>query len=167
MPARNDEAHRTLVLAGLLAFGREAPRRDPVLATLGGAAMRMIDRIHGDAAVVRHAARPTLASGLADGGVHVVRIGNRANCRHATAVHETLLGRAQAQDHVVLVAADNLHVAAGRTRDLSALADLDFNVVHNRATGIFAIGIALPGFTSACSEAITESPGASRCGAKI
>src|SRR4029077_2071391 len=40
MPARNDEALRTLVLAGLLAFGREAPRRDPVLATLGAAAMR-------------------------------------------------------------------------------------------------------------------------------
>src|SRR5690242_18100679 len=105
MPARNDEALRTLVLAGLLAFGREAPRRDPVLAAFRAAAMRMVDRIHGDAAVVRHAALPSLASRFADGGVHIVGVRHCPDRRHATAVHETLLGRAQTQDHIILVAA--------------------------------------------------------------
>src|ERR1041385_2705421 len=118
MPTRNDEALRTFVLTGLLAFGREAPRRDPVLAALGAAAMRMIDRVHGNAAVVRHAAFPALASRLADGGVHVVGVRHRADRRHATTMHETLFRRAQTQDHIVLVAADDLHVAAGRACDL-------------------------------------------------
>src|SRR3974390_2951989 len=122
MTARNDEAFGTLVLAGLLALGRETPRRDPVLAALGAAAVRMIDRIHGDAAIVRHAASPALPTGLADRRIHIVRIRHRADGRHAAAVNEALLGRVQPQHHVILVAADNLGVAARGTRDLTPLA---------------------------------------------
>src|SRR5215831_14824605 len=131
VPAGNDEALGALVLAALLALGREAPRRRPMLAALGAAAVRVIDRVHGDAAVVRHAALPALAAGFADGGVHVVRIGHRAHRRHAAAMHQALLRRVQAQDHVVLVASDDLRVAAGRARDLTALADLDLDIVHD------------------------------------
>ena len=56
-----------LVLAGLLALGREAPRRDRVAAARGAAfaaAVRVIDRVHGDAAVVRAAAQPALRPAL-------------------------------------------------------------------------------------------------------
>src|SRR6478735_539094 len=51
--ATDDELVRGLVLAGLLALGRLAPRRDRMTAARGlafAAAMRMVDRVHGDAA---------------------------------------------------------------------------------------------------------------------
>src|SRR6185312_3345488 len=50
--ADHDELRSRLVLTGLLALGREAPGRRPVLAALGATAVGMVDRIHGDAAVV-------------------------------------------------------------------------------------------------------------------
>src|SRR5690242_17848923 len=62
----HDELVGTLVLARLGALCRLAPRSDPVLAALGAAAVRMIDRVHDDAAVVRHAAAPPLTASLAD-----------------------------------------------------------------------------------------------------
>ena len=132
MPTRNDEAFGTFILAGLLALGREAPRRAPMLAAFGASAVRVVDRIHCDAAVVRHTALPPLATRLANRGVHVVRIGHCADCCHAAAMHQALLRGAQAQDDVVLIATDNLHVAAGRARKLPAFADLEFNIVHDR-----------------------------------
>src|SRR6202040_697485 len=119
------------VLAGLLTLGREAPRRDPVAAALGASAVRMIDRVHGDAAVVRHTALPTLTAGLADRGVHVVRIGHRTDGRHATTMYQALLGRRQAENDVILVASDDLDIRAGRTGQLSALADLELDVVDD------------------------------------
>src|SRR5665647_322754 len=131
--ADHDEFGSALVLAGLLALGREAPWRDPVAAALGASAVRMIDRVHGDAAVVRHAALPTLTAGLADRRVHVVGVRHRADRRHAAAMHQALLGRRQAQNDVILVAADDLNVRAGRTRELPALADLEFDVVDDGA----------------------------------
>src|SRR6186997_3691943 len=104
--AQHDELLGGLVLAGLLALGREAPRCDRMAAALGAAAVRVIDRVHGDAAVVRHAALPALAAGLADRGVHVVGIRNRADGREASTMHQPLLGRVEADDDVLLVAAD-------------------------------------------------------------
>ena len=56
---------RSLVLAGLLALGRLAPRRDRVTAARGAAfaaAVRVVDRVHGDAANVR-ACGPASACG--------------------------------------------------------------------------------------------------------
>src|SRR5215472_8970621 len=131
--AGDDELGGLLVLAGLLALGREAPRRGRMAAALGAAAVRMIDRIHGDAAVVRHAAHPALAAGLADRDVHMVGVRHRADGRHAAAVHQALLGGVQPQDHVFLVAADDLRIGAGRARELAALADLHLDIVHDRA----------------------------------
>src|SRR3569832_2280876 len=97
--ADHDEPRGTLVLAGLLALGREAPRRRPVSAAFGAPAVRVIDRVHGATAGMRHAATPALTSGLADRRVHVVRIGHRADRRHAAAMHQALLGSRQTQDH--------------------------------------------------------------------
>src|SRR4030095_10031744 len=65
MPARDNESLRTFILPGLLALGREAPRRRPVLAALGAAAMWVVDRIHRDAAVMRHAALTALPASCA------------------------------------------------------------------------------------------------------
>src|SRR3954451_17776244 len=86
--ADHDELAGGLVLAGLLALGREAPRRDRMAAALGAPAVRVIDRVHGDAPVVRHAALPALAAGLADGDVHVVGVGHRTDGGEAAAVDQ-------------------------------------------------------------------------------
>src|SRR5216683_5420533 len=91
--ARNDEFGRRLVLAGLLSLGREAPRRHRVAATRSAAfaaAMGMVDGIHRNAAVVRHAAHPTLATGFSDRDIHVVGIRDGPDGGHAAAVHEAL-----------------------------------------------------------------------------
>src|SRR5579862_2754283 len=88
--ARNDELGGGLVGARLLALGREAPGSDGMAAARRAAfaaAKGMIDRIHRDAAIVRHAAEPALAAGLADRGVHLVGIGDGADGRHAAPMH--------------------------------------------------------------------------------
>src|SRR6266849_4686852 len=92
--ARNDELGGRLVPAGLLALGRKTPRRDRMPAARGAAlaaAMGMIDRVHGDAAVVRPPAEPARPPRLTDADVHVVGVGDRAGARHAAAVHQPLL----------------------------------------------------------------------------
>src|SRR5438045_5896226 len=134
--ACHDEFLRRLVVARLLALGGEAPRSDRMTPARGAAltaAMRMIDRVHRDAAVMRHASHPALAAGLADRDVHVIGIRHRADGRHAAAEHETLLARVQAHDHVILIAPDDLRIGAGRARELPALADLEFDIVHDGA----------------------------------
>src|SRR5881227_1035879 len=94
--ARHDEFLRRLVVARLLALGGKAPRGDRMPSARGtalAAAMRMIDRVHRDAAIVRHAAHPAFAARLADRDVHVIGIRDRADGRHAAAEHQTLLAR--------------------------------------------------------------------------
>src|SRR2546421_671817 len=95
---RNDEFLRRLVVAGLLALGREAPWCGPLLAAVSASPVRMVDRIHRDAAVVRHAPHPALAAGLADRDVHVIRVRHRPNRCRAAAMHQALLARVEAQD---------------------------------------------------------------------
>ena len=93
----------------------------------------MIDRVHGHAAIVRTAPHPALAAGLADRRIHVIGVRHRPDARHAAAEHETLLARIQPQDDVVLVAPDDLRVGTGRARELTALADLELDIVDDRA----------------------------------
>src|SRR5258708_2618534 len=69
MAARNDELGGSLVGPGLLALGGEAPRGHRMTAARAAAfaaAERMVDRIHRDAAIVRHASHPAVAARLAD-----------------------------------------------------------------------------------------------------
>src|ERR1700710_13196 len=77
------------------------------------AAVRMVDRVHGDAAVVRLAAEPAIATGLADRDIHVVRIGDRADGGGAAAVNQALLAGIEADDDVVMVAAAELGGGGG------------------------------------------------------
>src|SRR5215475_8510388 len=107
------------------------------MATAGGtafaAAVRVIDRVHRDAAVMRPAAEPALAARLADRDVHMIGVGHRADGAAAAAVDQALLARVQPQDDVVLVPADDLRIGAGRTRELAALADLGLDIVDDGA----------------------------------
>src|ERR1043166_4217616 len=134
--ARHDEFGGRLVAPGLLALGGEAPRRNRMAAARRAAlaaAVRMIDRVHGDAAVVRTPAEPAGATGLADRNIHVVRVRYRADRCHAAPMHEPLLAGIEPQDHVLLVASDDLGVCAGRARELAPLADLELDVVDDGA----------------------------------
>src|SRR5436309_5269709 len=133
--ARNDELGGRFVPAGLLALGREPPRRDRVAAARGAAlaaAMGMVDRVHGDAAVMRSPAEPARPPRLADADVHMVGVRDRAHRGHAAAVHEPLLAGIEPQDHIILVASDDLRIGARGARQLPALADLELDVVHDR-----------------------------------
>src|SRR6201994_1851629 len=97
------------------------------------AAVRVIDRVHDDAAFMRTPAEPAGTAGLADRDVHVVRVGHRTNGAAATAVHQALLARVQPQNDVVMVAADQLGVGARGAPQLPALADLHLDIVDDGA----------------------------------
>src|SRR6201996_296393 len=134
--ANENESVGRLVRARLFALGRLAPRRHRVTAARGAAfaaAVRMVDRVHRDAAVMRLAPEPAIAAGLADRNIHVVRIGHRTDGRRAAAVNQTLFARIQADDHVILVAADDLRIGAGGARELTAFADFQFDIVDDGA----------------------------------
>src|SRR3954447_26819933 len=84
--AANDQASGPLVGASLVALGRHAPGGDRVPAARGAAlaaAVRVVDRVHHDAAVVRAPAHPARTAGLADLLVLPVRVADRAHRRHA------------------------------------------------------------------------------------
>src|SRR5215207_11444168 len=136
VPARQDELVGPLVGARLGPFGRLAPRGHRMAPARGAAfaaAVRVVDRVHGDAAVVRALAEPAVAAGLADRNVHVVRVGDSADRGVALPVHEPLLARVEAYRHVALVAADDLGVGAGRAGHGAAFAELELDVVDDRA----------------------------------
>src|SRR5688572_11022991 len=97
------------------------------------AAVRMVDRVHGDAADVRAATEPTLAAGLADDDILVVGVADRADRGQALARHEAQLARAQLDLGVARVLADELGVVAGRTGELAAAGLLELDVVDDRA----------------------------------
>src|SRR5258707_11700511 len=113
--ADENESVGRLVRPRLLALGRLAPRGHRMTAARGAAfaaAVWMVDRVHGDAAVMRLAAEPAVAAGLADRDIHVIRIGHRADGPGAAAVNQALLARVQTNNHVVMVAADELRIGA-------------------------------------------------------
>src|SRR5690606_24191289 len=126
----------SLVGSGALALGRLAPRGDRVTGARGAAftaAMWVVDRVHRNAANVGTATEPATATGLAQAGVRVIRVRDRAHGRKAGAVHQALLARIQTQDRPAGIAAHILGIGTGGTGDLTALAGLHLDVVHDGA----------------------------------
>src|SRR5579863_4340242 len=81
----NDEFVCTLVVARLESTGWLAPRSHRVPAARSftfAAAMRMIDRVHRNAAIVRALAQPALTSRLAERNVFVIAVADNADRRH-------------------------------------------------------------------------------------
>src|SRR5688572_7271682 len=97
------------------------------------AAVRVVDRVLGDATGQRLHAHPALASGLGEILVRVVGVRHRPDRAHAIGTQVTLLARVETDDHHPAVAADELDVSPGRTGDLAALARLHLDVVADRA----------------------------------
>src|SRR5690606_2264693 len=131
----NDELVRCLVGTGLLALGRLTPWRNRMTATRGTAfttTMRVVDRVHGHAAVDGLAAQPTCTTGLAERGVGVILVRHGADRCKAGAMHAALLARLQAKDRPTLVTTDILGISTSRTGNLAALAGLQLDIVHDR-----------------------------------
>src|SRR5829696_4465105 len=127
MTAADDHARGLLVATRLVALGRLAPRAHRMPATRGAAlaaAVRMVDRVHGHAAIVRAPTLPAHPPGLAVIDVLVVRVRYRTDRGHAVGAHLADLARAQADLAPVAVAADQLRERACRTGDLAAGARL-------------------------------------------
>src|SRR5690606_7331231 len=109
----HDELVGRLVGPGLLALGRLAPGGHRMAAARGtslAAAVRMVDRVHGDAAIVRATTQPARTAGLAEIDVAVVRVGHRAYGGEAGAVNDALLARVETQDRHALITADELRI---------------------------------------------------------
>ena len=106
-------------------------RRGPALTTT----MRVVDRVHRRAAVMRLAAQPAIATGLADLLVLVVGVGHRTDRRHAFGAHHAQLAGHQLDLRIATVLADQLREGAGRTGQLAAGADLELDVMDDRAHG--------------------------------
>src|SRR4051794_94172 len=136
LAAADDQPVRRLVLTRLLALGRLAPRRHrmPSPRRLAfAAAMRMVDRVHRDAAHRRPATEPAIAAGLADYDVLVIRVRHGSDRRAAFGAHHPHLAGGHAQERIALLASDQLYIGTGRTRDLAALARLHLDIVDDRA----------------------------------
>src|SRR5690606_26983734 len=101
--------------------GRLAPRRDRMTATGGPAfttTMRVVDRVHRDAADGRALAQPAVAAGLAERNVGVIGVGNRPDGCQAFAADDAGLTRAQPELRIALIATDQLGIGASRAGDL-------------------------------------------------
>src|SRR5437868_11006802 len=85
-PAVDDERVSPLIVACLVPAGGLAPRRHR-MASAGGlafaAAMRMIHRVHRNAAVMRTFPQPACPSGFPDGDVLVIGVADLPDRRHA------------------------------------------------------------------------------------
>src|SRR5690606_7793024 len=135
MARAHDELVGRLVRASALALRRLAPRGDRMTATRGATlttTVRVVDRVHGDTAVVRTLAAPAGAARLTIVDVGVFRVGNSADRCEAGTVDDTLLTRVEAQDCRALVTTDQLSVCTSRTGNLTALARLHLDVMHDR-----------------------------------
>src|SRR3954452_2092777 len=134
--ATDDELIRCLVVTGAGTLGRLAPRGNRMTAARGPAfttAMRVVDRVLGDAAGQRALAEPAVAAGLGEALVGIVRVGHRADRRHAVRADIALLARVQADDDHAAIAPDDLDIGAGGTCDLAAFAGLQLDIVDDRA----------------------------------
>src|SRR5690606_37528907 len=118
-----------------LAPRRLAPRSNRVTTTRSTtftATMRVIDRVHCNAANVRTLATPYRTTGLTVVDVAVVRVGHCADRSETGTWNQTLFTGVEAQNSHALIATDQLSIGASRTSNLTALARLQFDVVNNR-----------------------------------
>src|SRR5690606_16348782 len=109
LPAADDESAGDLApVARLEALVLLAPRAHRETSAGGAtfpAAVRVVYRVHGATALVRLAAHPTLAAGLADDDVLVLGVADRAHGGVAVAVDAPELAGGHANGHVGAVAA--------------------------------------------------------------
>src|SRR6202034_2644482 len=104
IPARHDKHIGPLVITSLIATSRLTPRRHWMTSARGltfTTTVRVIDRVHRNAAVGWANALPPVASSLTNRDILVIGIANLANGRHALHEHLARLARGQLQKRVV------------------------------------------------------------------
>src|SRR5262245_3198309 len=97
------------------------------------AAQRVIHRIHRDAADVRSPPQPSAAARLADRDVLVIEVADLTDGREALNIDVPNLARRHLHRRQEPFLRDELHSRSSRTRDLSALAGLELDVVDHGA----------------------------------
>src|SRR5581483_958105 len=138
VPARNDELIRPLDVARLEAARGLAPRRHRMPAPAGfafAAAVRMIHRVHRNAAVVRALAQPARLPRLAVRFVFMVDIAHLADGGHALHRHAPHFARRQFQQRHAAFSRNQLRLRARRTGHLPALARTQLDIVNHGAGG--------------------------------
>src|SRR5712691_7164858 len=136
VPELDDHAACALVLAGLVALGQHPPGTHGMLPCRGlalAAAMRVVDRIHRDAAHGGPHAAPADASGLADRFQAVLLVADLADGGAAIDVHLTDLARTQPQLRVAALSRKQLNRGARGARELRAPAGLHLDAVNRGA----------------------------------
>src|SRR5262249_36535331 len=103
-----------------------------------------IDRVHGDAAVVRALAQPPAASRLADLHVDVLDVADLAHRRLAVEMHAPHLAGGEADRAPVALLGHELRRGPGGADDLPAGAYLELDVVDGRAERDVAQGQRIP-----------------------
>jgi hypothetical protein len=96
VPGGRNELIGRFVAPSLRAFRPFAPGCDGMSAAgrlAFAAAVRMIDRVHANAAVMRHAAEPTAPSRFAYRNIHMIGVRHRADRSEAFAMNQTVLAR--------------------------------------------------------------------------
>src|SRR4051812_10397652 len=96
-------------------------------------AVRVIHRVHHDAAVGRLDSHPALAPGFADGDVLVIGVANLADGRHAIDEHATGFAGRQLEQSPFAFLCDQLCLSTGGAHHLRAFAGLELDVVHRGA----------------------------------
>src|ERR1019366_8565934 len=136
LAALDDQAVGPLVVACLHALGLPTPRRGRMASARGlalAAAHRVIDGVHGHAAVVRLPAEPAVAAGLADGDVLVLKVADLTDRGVAVHAHAPELARGHAKKRVRALLRHELRPSSGRARHLPAAARFELDVVHDCA----------------------------------
>src|SRR5512140_1035271 len=134
--AIDDHAAGAFVLARAIALGERAPGADRMPAGGGLAfatAVRVIDRVHRDAAHRRAHAAPAHAAGLAHRFQRMLFVADLADGGAALDVHLAHFARAQAQLGVAALARQQLHRGARSARDLRAVAGEHLDAVDGGA----------------------------------
>src|SRR4051794_7810414 len=126
------------LLAGAVAQRRLPPRGDRVAArrlVRLAAAVRVVDRVHGDAAGLRANALVALAAGLADGEILVLGVGERADGRAAVGADQPHLAGGKAQRHHGTLLRDHLDGGPGGAAETAALTRDELDVVDHGSRG--------------------------------
>src|SRR6266704_1415921 len=138
VPELDDHAACALVLARLVALGQHPPGAYGILPCRGlslTAAVRVVDRIHRDAAHGGPHAAPADASGLADRFEAVLLVADLADRRAAIDVHLAYFPRTQPDLCVAAFSCKELHGRARGARQLGTSARLHFDAMNRRSDG--------------------------------
>src|ERR1700722_13106920 len=136
LPLADDHAGRALVTACLFAHRHLTPRR-------GGppsrgrpryaAAVRIVDRVHRDAAHRRTLAEMALAAGFADHFVLVIEVAELTDGRAANHLNLAHFARRHADLRVLAFFGHQLRRRSGRAHELAAFTGPQLDVVDDRA----------------------------------